>query len=132
MADQEHVAIVELYFMNGNSIVQAQRSYKQITTLLLGHPVHLIWAGMDWKNFPFTFITLSFCHPLFEENGGILIWVCPSVPLSVCPSVALWFPCSNCSKNCSISSKFGMQVHKDNSQAKFEGQCDSCICTHIN
>ena len=30
-----------------------------------------------------------FCHPLFEENGGILIWVCPSVPLSLCPSVRL-------------------------------------------
>ena len=52
--------------------------------------------------------------------------------LSLCPSVVLWFPCSNCSKNCLISSKFGMQVHKDNSQAKFEGQCDSCIFKHIN
>ena len=78
-------------------------------------------------------LLIACCHPLFEENGGILIWVCPSVrpsvPLSVCPSVALWFPCSNCSKNCLISTKFGMQVNHDNTKAKFEGQCNSCRFT---
>ena len=29
----------------------------------------------------------NYCPPLFEENGGILIWVCPSVRPSVRPSV---------------------------------------------
>ena len=47
-------------------------------------------------------------------------------------SLVNWFPCSNCFKNCLISTKFGMQVHKDNTKAKFEGQCNSCRFTYIN
>ena len=71
--------------------------------------------------------SLFLSHAFAEAERGILIWVCPSVRLSVCPSVTLWFPCNNSSNYCSITFKICIQAQLVNHQIKFEDHPNPCI-----